>query len=148
LKFNFSRVICFCDFTGRLDHALCNLHTLYDECLSQVCTYLISSESITFLLRSGQNIIYMDSKSSSSSSSSSCSSQLLGKYCGFFPLGKPACVTTQGLKWNLNRDNLRFGTFVSSSNEFDFSNSKVDLHEENRVLVTTDEHLLWTMSIN
>lgn len=140
-KFNFSRVVCFCDSTGRLDHTLCNLHTLYDECLSQVHTYLIGSESITFLLRKGQNIIHTELKSCVTPPSSS-----LGKYCGFFPLGKPACVSTQGLKWNLDNDKLKFGTFVSSSNEFDFS--KVDGQEKNRVLVNTDEHLLWTMSIN
>lgn len=144
------QIYCFCDFTGRLDHALANLSTLYDECLKRVNTYLISSESVTFLLRKGENIIYINDDE-----------KVLGKYCGFFPLAKSALVTTRGLKWNLNKQTLKFGSFVSSSNEFDFSDGESLLTKENisneivfkkskhkKLFIETDEELLWTMSIN
>jgi len=140
------QIYCFCDFTGRLDHALANLNTLYDECLKKVNTYLISSESITFLLRKGENIIYLNDDE-----------KVLGKYCGFFPFCGSALVTTRGLKWNLNKQTLKFGSFVSSSNELDFSLEQNDEHndandfkknERKHVFIETDRELLWTMSIN
>ena len=153
----FEQIYCFCDFTGRLDHALANLSTLYDDCLKKVNTYLVSSESITFLLRKGINIIYVNSENDKESPSS-----FLGKYCGFFPLAKSATVTTRGLKWNLNSQVLKFGSFVSSSNEFDFKTCQTSHHEDldsncllnirdasakEHVFIQTDEDLLWTMSI-
>lgn len=55
-----NQIYCFCDFGGRLDHALGNLSTLYDECLAETNTYIISSESLTFLLKKGQNKIFLN----------------------------------------------------------------------------------------
>jgi thiamine pyrophosphokinase len=74
-KIKIDQVYCFCDFSGRLDHALSNLSTLYNECLSNVNTYIISSESLTFLLKKGKNILHVNND------------ECRGKYCGFFPLG-------------------------------------------------------------
>ena len=124
----FSKIYCFCNFSGRLDHALANLHSLYNISLRNFCTYIISDESLTFLLRQGANRIFVQS-------------EYCGKYCGFFPIGKPTLVSTKGLKWNLNNDLCSFDGLVSSSNEF-------DLTLGNDVLIHTENPLLWTMSIN
>lgn len=35
------------------------------------------------------------------------------------PLNGPVSLTTTGLKWNLNKQALEFGKFISTSNEFD-----------------------------
>ncbi len=136
-------VYCFCDYTGRLDHALSNLHTLYDECLSNVFCYLVSLESLTFLLRKGQNIIFVDDDVHR------------GQYCGLIPLARPIQVTTQGLKWNLNRQTIEFGKFISSSNEYAESEHSTkpteciyETCDRKHVFVETNESLLWTMSIN
>ena len=98
------------------------------------------------MLRKGDNIIYLRKDEEEN---------ILGKYCGFFPLAKSAQVTTRGLKWNLNKQSLKFGSFISSSNEFDFAcNEQVNESDEfkrsllNSVFIKTDEDLLWTMSIN
>jgi thiamine pyrophosphokinase len=88
-----SKIYCFCDFGGRVDHAVSNLSTLYQDCLKNVQTYIVSSESITFLLNSGENFIYIAKENESK----------CGKYCGFFPLGEPSLVTTKGLKWEIWR---------------------------------------------
>ena len=41
-----------------------------------------------------------------------------GPSCGLIPLAGPARVTTSGLKWNLDDDEMTFGRFISTSNEF------------------------------
>ena len=87
---------------------------------------------------------------------------LCGKYCGIFPLGEPAIVTTAGLKWNLNKKILKFGSFVSSSNEICSNDIRTKIEEtrkkfssmpsyidisKNQVLIETSQHLLFTMSV-
>lgn len=144
-------IYCFCEFTGRLDHALSNLSSLYDKCLRGVFTYMVSGESLTFLLNAGENVIYLDDDEGKHW----CAR---GKHCGLFPLGEQALVTTHGFKWNLNEQYLKFGSFISSSNEFvnfkidDLKSFKNDLHmsemENSRcVYVKTDRPILFTMSI-
>jgi thiamine pyrophosphokinase len=52
------------------------------------------------------------------------------------PLTGPARVTTTGLMWNLNDDEISFGKFISTSNQF-----------SNEVVITTDRALVWTTDI-
>jgi thiamine pyrophosphokinase len=41
----------------------------------------------------------------------------MGLKCGILPLGEPcATITTTGLKWNLDHDEMQFGGLISSSN--------------------------------
>jgi len=124
---NIRRVYTVCEFGGRIDHALSNLSSLYEPVIleSGLQVFLVSSESIVFLLQPGTNIINLDPKY-----------DIIGKYCGFFPLTKPALVTTQGLKWNVNDQQLEFGKFISSSNEL----------LSKQVIIKTNEPLVWTMS--
>jgi thiamine pyrophosphokinase len=172
-------IFVFCEFGGRIDHSLAIFSSLYDPCLTPTSSssssssssskeekrsclnvYTVSSESITFLLRVGTNIIYLDSAKGSQGAKSD-EAGLVGKYCGLFPMGRPAVVTTRGLKWNLNRQLLEFGKFISSSNEFCVEENKSgrigiddvfrDLNYDKKrrhVLIKTDQPLIWTMSIN
>ena len=144
-QIKFERINCFCEFGGRLDHSLANLSSLYSECLERINTYIVCSEAITFLLAKGTNIIYIDND------------LLLGQYCGLFPLGNPAVVSTIGLKWDVSKQLLKFGTFISSSNEFKPSNQDKSNQISNsndkknfgrrHVIVETDQPIIWTMSI-
>lgn len=127
---NIDQIYIFCDFSGRLDHAISNLSSLYTPCLDRARAYIVSEESITFLLRSGRNLIKIDNEFR------------LGKYCGFFPLGAPSRVTTRGFKWNVSGEEMRFGKFVSSSNEFDCSTVGAK-----QVEIDTEHPLLFTMSV-
>ena len=124
-------IYCFCDFAGRIDHAVSNLNALYDENLFNTRIYIVSSESVSFLLASGTNLVYIDNEFR------------CGKYCGFFPLGEPSIVSTVGFKWNLSQQVMKFGTFISSSNEFCTEEGQDRRH----VIVETEKPLLFTMSI-
>lgn len=72
---------------GRLDHQMANINTLYKY--SRLKIYLISSESIAFLLDSGQHTI------------NSAVNDIFKNSCGLLPIGNGAVVRTMGLKWDL-----------------------------------------------
>ena len=131
------RIYCLADFGGRLDHCMANLNTLYDECLTSdvtLRTYLVTSESITFLLRPGENLISLEDGDAS----------LLNRYCGLMPVGRPARVSTRGLRWNMTDQLTQFGGLLSTSNEFDTtSNHSAPPH----VWIKCDQPVVWTMSI-
>lgn len=147
-------VYCFSDFTGRVDHVIGNLSCLYEECVSGLEVYLVSAESVTFLLRPGgdeatKNLVLVR-----------CGDEerLCGKYCGMFALGEAARCVTKGLKWNLSGERaLRFGVFGSSSNEFSTNDEKEileimqdngDMNEKCVLVTQTDRNVLFTMSVN
>jgi thiamine pyrophosphokinase len=129
---SFKSIYIFCNFSGRVDHSIANLSTLYQINASDieniVNIFIVSEESITFLLNQGINSINFNQK------------KVLGSYCGIFPLNKPSIVTTDGLKWNFNNQLCSFDGLISSSNEF-------DLNEKDAVFIETENPLLWTMSI-
>lgn len=146
-------VYCVGEFSGRVDHSLANLHSLYDSSASgkeaNVRVYMIASDSLTFLLKQGANLIAFDRQHDDN--------DLIGPYCGFFPLGEPALARTRGFRWNLNGDvPLSFPSFVSSSNEFEtpFDVEKIAevCHLPDRALfkcafIETNRPLLFTMSL-
>jgi len=130
------------DFSGRLDHALSNLNSLY-ALPSNIRTLIVNAESVTFLLRPGLNVIYVGDEVRQD------------EYCGLFAMGKPAVVSTHGLKYNMQKRELAFGTFVSSSNSlacdghrtWSIRSGLVFDREPRHCIVETDAPVLWTMSI-
>ena len=65
-RVNFNRVYIFCNLSGRVDHSIANLSTLYQinassDADTTLNTYIISEESITFLLNCGINHINFNS---------------------------------------------------------------------------------------
>ena len=144
---DFTQIYSVCNFSGRIDHSLANFHSLYLDCIQSLQTYILSHESANFLLRKGINIIYVDNDS------------YCEKHCGYFPLGRPARVTTYGLKWDVFNRKMEFGSCVSSSNQFSAEPVsekekqfiadnclRLDLSRKH-VLIQTDQPLIWTMSI-
>lgn len=85
-----SAVIALCENTGRLDHILSNLNTLQQapEMLEDIPLYLLTHDSISWVLHPGRHKIQVDDR-------------VLNHHCGIIPLGQPAYVTSSGLKWDM-----------------------------------------------
>ncbi|XP_076636902.1 thiamine pyrophosphokinase 1-like isoform X1 [Colletes latitarsis] len=122
-------IYVFVETSGRCDHILANINTLYksDQYIKDVQIIQIANNSLTWLLKRGFHTINIPNTLVQNSSS-----------CGLFPIGEPTnSITTTGLKWNLNNATMRFGGLVSSSNTY--TSSKITIH--------TDSPVIWTMSI-
>ncbi|KAF7490151.1 thiamine pyrophosphokinase 1 [Sarcoptes scabiei] len=66
-------------------------------------------------------------------------SQKLANWCSLIPLCGPVTLTTTGFRWNLDREILEFGKFISTSNEFDPSSDEITIDViDNSVLFSTD----------
>ena len=73
-------------FGGRLDHEFSHYHVLYKY--AHLDIVLLSPKRAAFLLAAGRHAVR---------------GRHLGPNCGVVPLGEPArCVTTRGLKWDLD----------------------------------------------
>lgn len=104
---------------NRFDHACANIKSLYTYA-SLKNMYLLGEDNFLFLLNKGKNVIHVDDR-------------VFKKNCGLLPIGEKCIVTTVGLKYNLNNEQLSFDTIISSSNE---------ITEEN-VQVISSAPLLW-----
>ena len=116
---------------GRADQAFSQIHQLYTTSKdhSTICNdlYLVTSESILFLLRPGLNSIICP-----------VGPKLLTKYVGIIPVGKPSVITTRGLEWDVTNWPTDFGSQISTSN-----------HIVNEVFeVETTERVLFTVGIS
>ena len=112
----------------RFDQTLANVQTLMllQGELAATPLYLISEDSIAFLLPAGQSCVVVDSG-------------LERGQCGLLPVGEPcSSCSTSGLRWNLSQQAMRFGGLVSTSNHL--------LPGTPAVQVTASSPLLWTMS--
>ncbi|XP_048757999.1 thiamin pyrophosphokinase 1-like isoform X2 [Ostrea edulis] len=123
-------IIVYGSFEGRLDHVFANVNTLFEA--SQYTSARVmqfSEDTVAFLLQTGTHQIMVDPG-------------LCGQWCGLIPIGEPChCVTTQGLKWNLEKGSMRFGELISTSNTLSSDTVR-------SVTVETDQPLLWTMGIS
>lgn len=121
-------IVAVVDTTGRFDHIMGNIETLYLAKQWTDCPiYLLSSKGLTWLMDKGHHRIKLDKELSSQT-------------CGLIPIGSPCeHVTTTGLKWNLDDQCLQFGHLVSTSNTYDGSGV---------VTVALQSPLVWTMEIN
>ena len=106
-------VAIFGSLGGRADQAFSQLHQLYDANHATLAglenrlgdIYLITPESIIFLLEKGRNSIVTP-----------VSPRQLNKNVGIIPLGRPSIISTQGLKYDVQDWYTEFGTQVSTSN--------------------------------
>ncbi|XP_026737262.1 thiamin pyrophosphokinase 1 isoform X2 [Trichoplusia ni] len=127
-------VVTFAQNSGRLDQVLGNIQTLFlarDKLLiaPKIKIYLISDDSISWLLSPGEHVILISEEVRKSKR----------VWCSLVPIGE-ACerVTSTGLKWNLDHQRLKYGDLVSTSNRFDGSD---------KVTVNCSHTLLWSMRI-
>ncbi|CAH1974589.1 unnamed protein product [Acanthoscelides obtectus] len=117
------------DTSGRLDQILANINTLYKckQIISNTKLYLLAKSSLTWLLDAGKHSLSIPQTLRDSQ-----------QWCSLLPIGEPCQVSTTGLKWNLDKKTLKFGSLVSTSNTYDGSEV---------VTVETDHPVVWSMSI-
>ena len=133
-----SEIYAFTEYGGRLDHIFGLFETLFhaNKIKNLPPVFLVSGNTIDWLLPAGKNIINLESESVSDAAVS----QTLDAdniHCGIIPIGEPCHqIQTSGLKWNLcERQTLAFGSLVSTSNRII------------QDIVTIENHkpLVWTM---
>ncbi|KAK1669473.1 hypothetical protein QYE76_057632 [Lolium multiflorum] len=109
---------------GRFDHEMGNINVLYR--FSSIKIILLSDDSSIFLLpKTHSHEIHVDPS-------------IEGPHCGLIPMGAPSSsTTTTGLRWNLDNTSMSYGGLVSTSNIVD----------EEKVTVTSDSDLIWTISL-
>nr|XP_017088731.2 thiamin pyrophosphokinase 1 [Drosophila bipectinata] len=118
-------VVVFHDTSGRLDHVMANLNTLYKMQKDNCNVFLLSGDSVTWLLRPGKHTIQVPPDLVATQ-----------RWCSLMPVGATAHnVTTTGLKWNLYHAQMDFGGMVSTSNTY----------ATEFVQVETDSNLIWSM---
>lgn len=127
---------------GRVDQAFSQIHHLYEvsrsESQNQTQTqtqgssdrkiYLISEESITFVLQPGKNIIHVPRTNRSQPNQSSLPSSemrsrdskeadfLLEENVGIIPILGPARITISGFEWDVEDWKTEIGGQLSTSN--------------------------------
>ena len=114
---------------GRADQAFSLCQALYTDSFSQIKfqadVYLLTPESIIFLLHKGLNKI-----------TTPVGPNLLGENIGIIPVGRPSVITTHGLEWDVTDWPTEFGVQVSTSNHI--RNEVVEVETLERVLFTVE----------
>ncbi|PLB46046.1 thiamine pyrophosphokinase [Aspergillus steynii IBT 23096] len=109
---------------GRVDQAFSQIHHLYtmtqeiQHQREEGHLYLISEESITFILRPGKNVIRTPgaNRPLSGGEDSAGEEHLLEENVGIIPLSGPARITTSGLEWDVTDWATEIGGQLSTSN--------------------------------
>lgn len=81
-------VLIFTDFSGRIDHTISQINTLFKMKLDKL--YLLSNNTLAWLLLPGKHRISVPQRF--------VEEQI---WCAHIPIGSSCCVTTRGLKWDL-----------------------------------------------
>ncbi|GBF93661.1 thiamin pyrophosphokinase [Raphidocelis subcapitata] len=103
---------------GRLDHIIAHLNNLY--AFPHLDITLCGDGNLVRLLPRGRCLVRPHAR-------------LEGPTCGLVPLAAPAVTTTKGLRWNLDKFEMRFRGLISTSNIIDSP----------EVEVAADEELIW-----
>ena len=116
-------VVVFGAFGGRFDQQIASLHALYEYSTSFDRMVLLGDGNCATLLTGDSN-----------SHTIKLVQNIEGPGCSLLPVGNRCdCVTTEGLKWNLNEQSMALGDLVSSSNQVTSQN----------VVIKTSHPLLW-----
>ena len=123
-------VAIFGSLGGRADQAFSQLHHLYtcsqDDSSMIGDLYLITAQSVMFLLEKGKNKIFAPVGPAN-----------FTENVGIIPLGRPSIITTHGLEWDVTDWSTEFGSQISTSNHI-----KAEVVE-----VETSERVLFTLEI-
>ncbi|CAN8102864.1 unnamed protein product [Discula destructiva] len=124
---------------GRVDQGLSQLHHLYlyqtDPSYADGRMFLVSGESLTFLLKAGKHRIHVREKNASGD----VLDDVFDKYVGIVPMKEPSAISTKGLEWDVEDWKTEFGGMVSTSNHV--------LPETEVVEVVTTKDVLFTIAL-
>ncbi|KAJ1498736.1 cAMP-dependent protein kinase subunit [Coelomomyces lativittatus] len=95
---------------------MANLNTLYSCLESPRQVFIVDQLNSVTLLGPGLHRIH-------------CTFPLETLHCGLIPLEGEVKVKTSGLKWNLDNDILKFGHFISTSNQRLLEHTATDIPE-------------------
>lgn len=109
------------NLAGRFDHSFGILNSIKKYSRNDIQIFLYDGKNVLFLLQPGENYIHLYEEWS---------------YCGLIPLEGSTTVSSEGLHWNLDNTELKYGGLVSTSN----------YPESGSVKVTTDKPLIFTCS--
>ncbi|XP_037040872.1 thiamin pyrophosphokinase 1 isoform X2 [Bradysia coprophila] len=125
---NIGSVVALLDTSGRIDHIFAHISTLVKAqgFLDNVNIFILSRDSISWLLNVGSHVIHIPQDF--------VDQQF---WCSFVPIDGKCCVSTTGLKWNLDNQFTQFGGIVSTSNTY----------SSNVVTLQSDGLLYWSMGI-
>lgn len=112
---------------GRVDQAFSQIHHLYlmtrEYSSAQAAgnLYLVSEESLTFILQPGRNIIRtpgtrLPGSPSKTNGADDDDDNLLEENVGIIPLSGPASITTKGFEWDVQDWPTEIGEQISTSN--------------------------------
>lgn len=135
---------------GRVDQAFSQIHHLYlmtrsyssDQAAGNL--YLVSEESLTFILQPGRNVIRTPKTNRPIPGSAADSTDIAG-YCdhlleenvGIIPISGPARITTKGFQWDVEDWTTEIGGQLSTSNHI-----RADVVE-----VTAEVPILFTVEL-
>lgn len=104
-------VVAFGGFGGRVDQAFSVIHhlikALSDTDLLDGDIYLLSEQSMSFVLQKGRNIIHGEVPSQAS---------IFRENVGIIPILGPATISTKGLEWDVKDWKTEIGGQISTSN--------------------------------
>ena len=115
---------------GRVDQAFSQIHHLAvmqnkrfpqqpgtnDDSSLRMNLYLISEESITFILNPGENIIHTPGTNRPGVTSSTSTCCYLEENVGIIPFLGPTSITTHGFEWDVADWRTQIGGQISTSN--------------------------------
>lgn len=125
---------------GRVDQGLSQLHHLYlfqtSPTYAEGRLFLVSGESVTFLLKAGRHRIHVrDGKGVGSRREE----DVFDKYAGIIPVKEPSVITLRGFEWDVTDWETEFGGQMSTSNHV--------LPETEAVEVETTRDVLFTIAL-
>jgi thiamine pyrophosphokinase len=134
---------------GRVDQGLSQLHHLYmfqtSDTYADGKLYLLSGESLTFLLKAGRHRIHVREPGRKHSSQSEqdgggdMGEEVFGKYVGIIPVKEPSVITLKGFEWDVEDWPTEFGAQMSTSNHV--------LPETEVLEVQTSKDVLFTIAL-
>jgi len=86
-------------------------------------SYLLSEQSLSFVLEKGLNKIEL-------------SKETFAEYVGIIPIAGPAVISTKGLEWDVHDWQTEFGGQMSTSNHL--RSEKIEIKTTTRVLFTVE----------
>lgn len=117
-------IVAFGGIGGRVDQGFHSIHQLYTIRDQGQLLYLISDESISFLIPANTQCHIKTPL------------KYLGETCGIIPLEGSTHITTHGLRWDITDWETSFATKMSTSNHL--INEEIDLYATKTVLFTAE----------